>query len=146
MKWSYSAAKTFQRCQRQWFYNHVLANPRSHIPAQREAFILSKLQSIDSWRGHIVDQVIEHRLIPALNRGDLITRRELVRQARSIFDEQLAFADVLRYNPWHSLPEHKPLGNSNRARRQMYAELARLRQAMNQVRHIEPTGEEQFPA
>ena len=32
-------------------------------------------------------------------------------------DEQLRFADVLRYNPWHSLPEHKPLGNSNRARR-----------------------------
>jgi len=61
-------------------------------------------------------------------------------------DEQLAFADVLRYNPWHSRPEHKPLGNSNRARRQMYWELAKLRQAMNQVEHIEPTGEEQFPA
>jgi hypothetical protein len=58
---------------------------------------------------------------------------------------QLAFADVLRYNPWHSLAEHKPLGNSNRARKQMYAELARLRQALNQVEHLEPTGEEQFP-
>jgi hypothetical protein len=61
-------------------------------------------------------------------------------------DEQLAFADVLRYNPWHCLPEHKPLGNSNRARQQMYWELARLRQAMNQVEHVEPTGHEQFPA
>ena len=61
-------------------------------------------------------------------------------------DQQLAFADVLRYNPWHSLAEHKPLGNSNRARRQMYWELARLRQAMNQVEHVEPTGAEQFPA
>ena len=60
-------------------------------------------------------------------------------------DEQLAFADVLRYNPWHSLAEHKPLGNSNRARRQMYWELAQLRQAMNQVTHKEPTGDEQFP-
>ncbi|OLE23954.1 MAG: hypothetical protein AUG49_14645 [Catenulispora sp. 13_1_20CM_3_70_7] len=58
---------------------------------------------------------------------------------------QLAFADVLRYNPWHSLPDHRPLGNSNRARRQMYLELARLRQAMNQVRHVEPTGTETFP-
>ena len=61
-------------------------------------------------------------------------------------DQQLAFADVLRYNPWHSLAEHQPLGNSNRARRQMYAELAWLRQAMNQVAHVEPTGDEQFPA
>jgi hypothetical protein len=59
-------------------------------------------------------------------------------------DAQLAFADVLRYNPWHSLPAHKPLGNSNRARRRMYWELAELRQAMNQVEHVEPTGEEAF--
>jgi hypothetical protein len=59
-------------------------------------------------------------------------------------DRQLAFADVLRYNPWHSRPEHKPLGNSNRARRTMYAELAALRQAMNQVPHVEPTGNETF--
>jgi hypothetical protein len=60
-------------------------------------------------------------------------------------DEQLAFADVLRYNPWHSLAEHKPLGNSNRARRRMYWELSRLRQHMNAVEHVEPTGDEQFP-
>lgn len=60
-------------------------------------------------------------------------------------NEQLAFADVLRYNPWHSLPEHRPLGSSNRARRAMYWELAKLRQAMNQVEHVEPTGDETFP-
>jgi hypothetical protein len=59
-------------------------------------------------------------------------------------DAQLAFADVLRYNPWHSIPEHRPLGNSNRARRQMYWELAKLRQSMNQVQHVEPTGSETF--
>ena len=54
------------------------------------------------------------------------------------------FADVLRYNPWHSLAEHRPLGNSNRARRRMYWELAKLRQRMNAVDHVEPTGEETF--
>ena len=61
-------------------------------------------------------------------------------------DAQLAFADVLRYNPWHSLPEHRPLGNSNRARRRMYAELAALRQRMNATAHVEPTGAETFPS
>ena len=40
---------------------------------------------------------------------------------------------------------HKPLGNSNRARRRMYWELARLRQHMNGVEHVEPTGDEVFP-
>lgn len=59
-------------------------------------------------------------------------------------DEQLAFADVLRYNPWHSLGEHRPLGNSNRARKRMYEELAELRQRMNSVKHVEPTGKETF--
>ena len=60
-------------------------------------------------------------------------------------DEQLAFADALRYNPWHSLPEHRPLGSSNRARRRMYTELAALRQRMNATAHVEPTGAETFP-
>jgi hypothetical protein len=59
-------------------------------------------------------------------------------------DAQLAFADNLSYNPWHGLPEHRPLGNQNRARRSMYWELARLRQAMNLTPHVEPTGDEDF--
>ena len=31
------------------------------------------------------------------------------------------------FDPWHSLPEHRPLGNMNRARRQIYPALAALR-------------------
>ncbi len=59
--------------------------------------------------------------------------------------EQLAFANVLSYNPWHALPAHRPLGNQSRARRRMYWELSRLRQGMNQTPHVEPNGEEVFP-
>jgi hypothetical protein len=57
---------------------------------------------------------------------------------------QLAFAKNLSYNPWHAVPEHRPLGNQNRARRAIYLELSRLRQAMNGTPHVEPTGEETF--
>jgi hypothetical protein len=60
--------------------------------------------------------------------------------------EQLAFARVLSYNPWHCLPQHRPLGNQSRARKRMYTELSRLRQQMNGVEHYEPTGDESFPA
>jgi hypothetical protein len=59
--------------------------------------------------------------------------------------EQLAFARVLTYNPWHCPAEHRPLGNQSRARRRMYYELSRLRQAMNAEEHYEPTGDEEFP-
>jgi hypothetical protein len=59
--------------------------------------------------------------------------------------EQLAFARVLSYNPWHCIPDHRPLGNQGRARKRMYSELSRMRQEMNAVEHYEPTGDETFP-
>jgi hypothetical protein len=31
------------------------------------------------------------------------------------------------FNPWHCLPDHRPLGNMNRARRDIYAAMSRLR-------------------
>ena len=59
-------------------------------------------------------------------------------------EAQRAFADRLSFNPWHAMPEHRPLGNQNRARRVIYSELAAARQQMNHLTHIEPTGEEDF--
>jgi hypothetical protein len=65
---------------------------------------------------------------------------------RQKFDSlpQLKFADILTITPWHCLPEHLPLGNINRSRRDLYREMAKLRQSMNGVQHYEPTGDEQF--
>ncbi|MBV8889032.1 MAG: catalase family protein [Alphaproteobacteria bacterium] len=65
---------------------------------------------------------------------------------RQKFDSpaQLAFASNLSYNPWHCLPEHRPLGNQSRARLRMYWELSQFRQRMNNTPHIEPTGDEVF--
>ncbi len=69
-----------------------------------------------------------------------------LRIPRQKFDspKQLEFARVLSFNPWHCMPEHRPLGNVSRARRRMYWELSRLRQQMNDVQHYEPTGDETF--
>lgn len=69
-----------------------------------------------------------------------------LRIPRQRFDSpaQLAFADNLSFNPWHCMPQHRPLGNLNRARRHVYYELSKLRQKMNDHRHIEPTGAERF--
>jgi hypothetical protein len=57
---------------------------------------------------------------------------------------QLDFARALSYNPWHSIPEHRPLGNQGRARRRMYETLSKLRHTMNGVPLYEPTGDETF--
>ena len=60
------------------------------------------------------------------------------------YPDQFAFARYIRINPWHCLPDHRPLGNQSRARKRMYDEMASFRQKMNAVPHIEPTGNEVF--
>jgi hypothetical protein len=72
----------------------------------------------------------------------------VLRIPRQKFDspEQLDFARILSFNPWHCIPEHRPLGNQSRARKRMYHELSKLRQQMNDVEHYEPTGDEVFPS
>ncbi len=69
-----------------------------------------------------------------------------LRLRQQTFDSpaQLAFAHRLSLNPWHCLPEHRPLGNQNRARRRNYQELSRFRQTRNATPHVEPTGDEVF--
>ena len=71
-----------------------------------------------------------------------------LRIPKQTFDhpDQLAFTRYLRFNPWHCLPDHRPLGNQSRARKRMYDEMATFRQKMNAVAHIEPTGDEVFGA
>ncbi|MCX4545538.1 hypothetical protein [Streptomyces sp. NBC_01565] len=63
-----------------------------------------------------------------------------LRLPRQEFDEaeQFALADRLTFNPWHALPEHRPLGNQNRARRSIYLQLSHLRQGMNGTPHTDP--------
>lgn len=56
----------------------------------------------------------------------------------------IEFTKRLKMNPWHCLPEHRPLGNLNRARFRLYYELSQFRQKMNQTTHLEPTGDEIF--
>jgi hypothetical protein len=69
-----------------------------------------------------------------------------LRLPRQKFDSraQLEFAKRLSYNPWHTIAEHRPLGNQSRARRRMYETLSQLRHRENAVPHFEPTGDEVF--
>ncbi len=57
---------------------------------------------------------------------------------------QMEFAKKLSYNPWHTIADHRPLGNQSRARKRMYYELSKMRHTMNAVPHFEPTGDEVF--
>ncbi len=91
MIWSFSKSRIFRKCQRQWFYKACFASPRSKEPARREAYLLSKLQSVSAWRGQIVDTVVEQVLVPALNQGSRPMLNQVLASARALFEKQLAF-------------------------------------------------------
>ncbi|HEX8235240.1 MAG TPA: catalase family protein [Abditibacteriaceae bacterium] len=59
---------------------------------------------------------------------------------------QRDFAENLSFTPWHALPEHRPLGNTNRVRRVVYDSISRVRHKKNQVPREEPNGHEVFDA
>lgn len=55
--------------------------------------------------------------------------------------ERNAYCENLSFNPWHSLPAHRPLGMIGRTRRVVYEAIAELRHKMNDATY--PSG---FPA
>ena len=54
------------------------------------------------------------------------------------FEANNDLAENLSFNPWHSLPEHRPIGVMNRIRRAVYLEISRYRRQMNGVPLCEP--------
>jgi hypothetical protein len=65
-----------------------------------------------------------------------------VRIPQQTFDtaEIDAFGEGLSMSPWHCLPEHRPLGEINRARKLIYEALSIYRHQKNQQPRREPTG------
>lgn len=59
---------------------------------------------------------------------------------RQRFDtpEQNQFCENLSFTPWHALPEHKPLGVTNRLRKIIYDHISRVRHEMNATERQEP--------
>jgi catalase len=54
-------------------------------------------------------------------------------------DAQRTFGENLSFTPWHCLPEHRPLGGINRARRVVYDAISKFRHQCNHVPRNEPT-------
>lgn len=54
-------------------------------------------------------------------------------------DERNAVGENLSFTPWHCLPEHRPLGGLNRARRVIYEALSGFRHETNGVPQTEPS-------
>jgi len=64
-----------------------------------------------------------------------VARIEIKKQT---FVENQKTCENLSFNPWHALPEHRPVGVMNRVRKPLYLEVARYRRSMNGAPLCEP--------
>lgn len=96
MVWSYSSSRAFLRCQRQWFFAHKYSHHGSKDPQRWEAYLLSKLQSLEGWRGSLVDDVISRRVVYGLNHGSTPSLAEALSYAKRLFESQYSFAAAHR--------------------------------------------------
>ena len=99
MQWSYSASKNFHQCQRRWYFQSIMANshPKAKDQLRREAFFLSQLQSIEAWRGSLVDWIIEKKIIAPLNQSKPISERHILKDAKRLYTKQLEFSRHSRF-------------------------------------------------
>lgn len=98
MNWSITGEKQFRICARQWYFRNIVADARVKKDAfRRELTILSKLQTIDAWRGSLVDDVISRLLVTAINNDYPVKKDYFLSEAFRLFDLQLAFALGKKY-------------------------------------------------
>lgn len=95
MVWSFSASRSFKRCQVQWLLATMAGHHNASDPIRRRALFFGKLTTVSAWRGQLVDTVISSHIIPAF--GDPLDEDPMgversKRIARSLFDRQLAYA------------------------------------------------------
>lgn len=65
---------------------------------------------------------------------------------QQVFDSQpqMEYCEGLSFTPWHSLPQHQPIGGVNRVRKTVYERISTLRHAANAVPRREPNGFDAF--
>ncbi|KKM05968.1 hypothetical protein LCGC14_1748720 [marine sediment metagenome] len=97
MNWSISKAQIFSQCQRKWFYYEIMAKKNSRDKDRFEAYVLKQVGSIHSWRGKIVDYIIENLLIPEFNEGNVPSLTEIEIFTSKLMLNQLKFAQQKKY-------------------------------------------------
>jgi hypothetical protein len=65
-----------------------------------------------------------------------------IRIPPQVFDTpaQNVYAENLSFTPWHALPQHRPIGGINRARKSVYEAAQKLRHESNGTPRHEPAG------
>lgn len=97
MKWSFSKSKIFLTCQRKWFFNEYVARWNAKDDFRKEAHTLKQLYSRFAWRGKIVDDIIEKKIVPELSINNLPDFEDIERNVEELIKKQYNYAKSKRY-------------------------------------------------
>lgn len=95
MIWSFSKYREYSKCQRKWFLNDKMGSRSLKDKERREIYQLSELESIDAWRGKIVEYTIEKYILPRIKKNILIN--EVLDFAKNIARKRYEFARQQTY-------------------------------------------------
>jgi hypothetical protein len=134
------------------------------MPSQKNQMVFTDQKNPDFLRLNMNATLLKHEIVynffvhfqtdaekmpiedPTVEWGSHFVKLATIKIPTQIFDtaEQNEFGDNLAFNPWHSLPEHRPLGNFNRARKIIYGEMAAFRRQHNVLKNVEPEANDDF--
>ncbi len=98
MDWSISKVKLFQSCQRRWYFTTIARWNAKKEPIKRKAFLLKSLQTIQGWRGSLVDMIIEKKiLLPIMFGNPVPSEGYVISYALPLADRQIDFGTKKRY-------------------------------------------------
>lgn len=97
MIWSISGFNAYYRCPRKWFYDEKLGSRSEKNAFRHEVYLLSQLESIDAWRGKIVDYTISEFVIPKIRQKKQLVFEEIIAFAKKLTRSRYEFAKSKRY-------------------------------------------------
>jgi hypothetical protein len=99
-------------------------------------FDLYAQTSVDSEKMPVEDPTVEwdEKLSPYKKIGRIV----IPKQVDVLSEGQMKFCENLSMDPWHTLPEQRPLGAINRVRLQVYSAISKKRHEYNNIPQIEP--------
>lgn len=110
---SVTGYKQFVQCERQWFYKNIVADSRvKNDLFRKEVTLLSKLQTVQAWRGTIVDNILSKYLVLAINNKYPVKRDYFIEQALTMFEVQLEYAVSKQYRKPDAVLTNNPEFNA----------------------------------
>ena len=92
VKWSYSSINTLRQCNRRYYYANILATHGRKDPLRRKAYELKAMQTLQMWRGSVVDKFLELVLIPAITSKGVLDFAQLSDQAVEMAKAQFRYS------------------------------------------------------